>query len=144
MRSAIDAETRSAIESLVVEHAWLVDHKERSRIPDLYTEDCVVIGYGPPLTGREELRAWFAEREKGPVGVTLHIITNLHLERVSPHVIDGWASLLFYVAPSAAQGSVLPSSVSTYRDVYVNTDGGWRISRRTMERMFTSAPAQPA
>lgn len=138
MRHDVDARARAAIEELVIEHGWLIDRRERSSVPELYTEDCVVRGYGPLLEGREAVRGWLEERERGSDMVTRHVVTNLRLRRTGPDTVAGEASLLFYVGPSGSESGVLPASVGSYTDVYRELDGRWYIQERTVERLFVN------
>ena len=62
MHAAIEPSTRQAIEALIYEHAWLIDHGQADRLPGLYTEDARVLGIGPDKVGQQAITEWAGQR----------------------------------------------------------------------------------
>ena len=72
-------ETRMAIEELVAEHAWLIDHGRAGELPDLYTPNGRLLGVGDPLEGRAAITAWRARRAAMRGRTSRHVCGNPRL-----------------------------------------------------------------
>ena len=46
MTDAVDDSTRLAIETLIHDHAWLIDHGQADQVVDLYTDHARLLGIG--------------------------------------------------------------------------------------------------
>ncbi len=137
MTAGVPAETRLAIEALVHEHAWLIDHGHASQVAALYTEDARMLGVGPEKVGREAIAAWAQDRETMTQRRSRHVQTNLRLEAVSPAEVRGTVVLTLYRHDGDGPGSGAPLLIGEYQDVYQQGgDGQWRFSHRGLAVLF--------
>jgi ketosteroid isomerase-like protein len=126
----LSIEDRLAIEGLVTEYAWLLDHRRWDEVAGLCTEDAVLTIRGREISGREGLAAWAEHRAARASRRTQHQMTLLRLEpSPDPDLVTGTAALVLHVA-KAGHGGTYVDLVGEYRDEYVRTAGGWRFRRR--------------
>ena len=92
----VDPATRHAIETLVIEHAWLIDHGQADRVVDLYTEEAEVLGIGPDKAGRLAIAAWAAERAAMTTRCSRHLHSNLRLLAIDADQVEGTVALTLY------------------------------------------------
>jgi 3-phenylpropionate/cinnamic acid dioxygenase small subunit len=122
---------RLAIEALVTEYAWLLDHRRWDDVAGLCTDDAVLKIRGREIVGQEGLAQWAEYRAQKQSRRTQHQMTLLRLEPVEPGLVRGTAALVLHVAKTGGSGTYV-DLVGEYRDEYVHTDGGWRFRRRTL------------
>jgi 3-phenylpropionate/cinnamic acid dioxygenase small subunit len=122
---------RLAIEALVNEYAWLLDHRRWDDVLGLCTEDAVLRIRGREIVGQEGLARWAEYRAQKSARRTQHQMTLLRLEPVEHGLVKGTAALVLHVAKTGGSGTYV-DLVGEYRDEYVRTDGGWRFRRRTL------------
>jgi len=122
-------EDRLAIEALVTEYAWLLDHRRWHGVADLCTDDAVLTIRGREIRGQPGLAAWAEHRATNKARRTQHQMTLLRLEACSPDRVTGTAALVLHVA-KAGHGGTYIDLVGEYRDEYVRTPAGWRFRRR--------------
>ncbi len=127
----IDAGTRTAIDALVTEFSFLIDHGQAAGLPELFTEDGAFESPMATLSGRKAITAAMAQRAKADHN-TRHAITNLRLQSESPDRIRGTALLTMYRwANSDTDPKPQPIALVEYEDVYQQTsDGGWLFASR--------------
>ncbi|HEY5317666.1 MAG TPA: nuclear transport factor 2 family protein [Solirubrobacteraceae bacterium] len=122
-------EDRLAIEALVTEYAWLLDHRRWHEVAELCTDDAVLTIRGREIHGRAGLAEWAEHRATNQARRTQHQMTLLRLEPRSPDLVTGTAALVLHVA-KAGHGGTYVDLVGEYRDEYVRSAGDWRFRRR--------------
>ena len=127
----LSLEDRLAIEALVTEYAWLLDHREWERIEELFTADCYLRIRGREIVGHEGLRRWAQHRAARQSRKTQHQMTLVRLTGGDGEVVEGTASLVLHVAKSGGSDSYV-DLVGEYRDEFVRDGGGWRFRRRVL------------
>jgi 3-phenylpropionate/cinnamic acid dioxygenase small subunit len=126
---AVSIADRLAIEALVIEYAWLLDHRRWHEVASLCTEDAVLKIRGREIVGTEGLAEWADYRAANKSRRTQHQMTLLRLEPVDEDVVRGTAALVLHVAKSGSSGTYV-DLVGEYQDEYVRTPVGWRFRRR--------------
>ena len=135
--ASIDAGMRQAIEQLVAEHAWLIDHGQADRIAALYTEDARVLGIGPDKAGQAAIQAWAAERAAMAGRRSRHVQSNLRLVPVSEEECRGTVVLTLYRHDGPGRADPAPLMVAEYGDTYHRgPDGAWRFAERRLSVLF--------
>ena len=137
---------RVAIERLVIEYYYLLDHGRASEIPALFTSDAVFDNpnLGLRAVGHAAIRAYFAQRAT-ELRTTRHISTNLRLVFETPDRASGTRTILYFrgdggTPPFPAE----PGSVGEYREVFQRgKDGRWRFAFRQSELLFADPRAEP-
>jgi len=125
----LPVEDRLAIEALVTEYAWLLDHRRWRDVAGLCTDDAVLTIRGREIRGQTGLAAWAEHRAANKARRTQHQMTLLRLEAISQNEVIGTAALVLHVA-KAGHGGTYIDLVGEYRDEYVRTAEGWRFRRR--------------
>ena len=144
MSEFLDPATARAIERLVHEHAWLIDHGQASRVVDLYTEDGRVLGIGPDKVGRAAIAAWADARQAMADRQSRHVQTNLRLVQASDSTVHGTVVLTLYRHDGPGPASPIPLLVGEYADTYTNgPDGTWRFAERHLAVLFGRPPCVP-
>lgn len=128
---AIDAGKRAAIDALVTEFSFLIDHGEVTGVPELFTEDGTFESSMATLNGREAITAAMAQRSNADYN-TRHAITNLRLQLESPDRMRGTALLTMYRwVNSDTDPQPQPIALVEYEDIYQQTsEGGWLFASR--------------
>ena len=133
----IDPATRQAIEALVQEHAWLIDHGQARRVADLFAEDGQLLGIGADKLGRAAIADWAGQREDMQDRRSRHVQTNLRLEPLSSGRVGGTVVLTLYRHDGAGAGSAVPLLVGEYQDIYQQgPEGAWRFAERRLSTLF--------
>ncbi|WP_169742747.1 nuclear transport factor 2 family protein [Muricoccus aerilatus] len=137
---AIDPVTRAAIEWLVQEHAWLIDHGRADELPNLYTEDGRVIGIGADKIGRATIAAWAQERAAMTARLSRHAQSNLRLSPGEGGLVHGTLLLTLYRHDGPGMGPAFPLLIAEYEDTYAEGgDGAWRFAERRLSVLFGAA-----
>ena len=137
MTPSVSPATRQAIEQLVAEHAWLIDHGQAERIAALYAEDARVLGIGPDKVGQAAIRVWAEERAAMTGRRSRHVQSNLRLVAVSPDECRGTLALTVYRHDGEGRADPVPFAVADYDDIYVRgTDDVWRFAERRLSIVF--------
>jgi 3-phenylpropionate/cinnamic acid dioxygenase small subunit len=127
----VPLEDRLAIESLVTEYAWLLDHRRWHDVGGLCTDDAVLKIRGREIVGQQGLVEWAEYRAQKASRRTQHQMTLLRLDPVERDLVRGTAALVLHVAKTGGSGTYV-DLVGEYEDEYVRTNGGWRFRRRTL------------
>jgi ketosteroid isomerase-like protein len=134
--SDLTIEDRLAIQALVTEYAFLLDHRRWQDVAALCTDDVVLTIRGRNVVGKPGLAEWAEQRASKGSRRTQHQMSNLRLEP-GPDSVTGTVSLALHVARSGS-GSTDVEFVGEYVDEYVRTPAGWRFRRRRLERIDAS------
>lgn len=128
--AALGAEDRQALNDLVVEHAWLLDHGRWHDVAALYVEDGSLRMGANILRGHEELLAWADHRAANTARHTHHQCTNVRLRADGAGAATGTVMLVLHVVEG---GVPAVEFVGEYRDRYaVGEDGQWRFRARAL------------
>ena len=139
MTAALDPSVRLAIEALIHEHAWLVDHGQANRAADLYTNDACMLGVGADKVGREAIARWAAERAAMTGRCSRHVQSNIRLVPAGPGQVQGTVLLTLYRFDGPGLGPPSPLMVAEYDDLYRHCqDGAWRFAQRRLTTIFAS------
>jgi 3-phenylpropionate/cinnamic acid dioxygenase small subunit len=129
---SIPAEDRLAIEALVTEYAWLLDHRRFDEVVGLCTPDAELKIRGQKIHGAEGLRGWLDQRAASQSKrASQHQMSLLRLEPGEDGIVKGTAALVLHIAKSGGTGSYV-DLVGEYQDEYVLTDDGWRFRSRVL------------
>jgi 3-phenylpropionate/cinnamic acid dioxygenase small subunit len=124
-------EDRLAIEALVTEYAWLLDHRCWDDVPKLMTDDVVLKIRGREIVGQAGVIEWAEARAEKKSRRTQHQMTLVRLEPVDADHVNGTAALVLHVAKMGGSDTYV-DLVGEYQDEYVRTPDGWRFRRRTL------------
>jgi 3-phenylpropionate/cinnamic acid dioxygenase small subunit len=128
---SVPTEDRSAIEQLVIEYAYLLDHQRWQDVAALCTDDAVLFIRGREIVGQQGLDEWAARRAERPNRRTQHQMTLLRLEAVSDDEVHGTAALVLHVAKTGGGGTYV-DLIGEYRDEYACVGGEWKFRRRRL------------
>lgn len=132
MHGQVPIEDRIAIEELVTEYAWRLDHRRFEAVLELFTPDAELRIRGQRVEGAEGLRAWLDQRAASEGRrSSQHQMTMVRLEPTGDGAVEGTAALVLHVAKSGS-GSTYIDLVGEYQDEYVRTPEGWRFRRRVL------------
>ena len=133
----MDAETRSSIEALIVEYAWVLDHGEAARLADLFAEGAILELPRGRYAGKEAIAAFGRERAKA-ARTTRHVCSNIRLRPLGPDKVEG--TVVFTSYRHDGEGLVAPEAqaVGDWHDVYVRDAGRWRFAERRVVLVFES------
>jgi 3-phenylpropionate/cinnamic acid dioxygenase small subunit len=131
MPEQVPIEDRLAIEALVTEYAWRLDHQRWHDVVELCTEDAVLHIRGREIAGHAGLGEWADRRAERANRRTQHQMTLLRLYPVAPDEVHGTAALVLHVAKTGGGGTYV-DLVGEYEDEYVRTADGWRFKRRNL------------
>lgn len=136
---AIDAEIRHEIESLVYEHAWLIDSHQSNRLADLYLEDGRLYGIGPEQKGRDALLEHGKRRAAMTGRTARHVCTNLRLTPLDNGRVAGHLVTTLFSHDGEGLGTADPIAVADSHDIYAKDgDGRWKFAERRLELIFES------
>jgi 3-phenylpropionate/cinnamic acid dioxygenase small subunit len=131
MADAVSIEDRIAIQMLVTEYAWLLDHQRWHEVAGLCTEDAVLFIRGREIVGHAGLAEWADRRAERASRRTQHQMTLLRLASVSDDEIQGTAALVLHVAKTGGGGTYV-DLIGEYVDEYVRVGGEWKFRRRRL------------
>lgn len=133
---------RTAIEALVAEFAWRIDHGEAARVPELFTPDGRFAVPGSAVVGVDQLVEAFVARENQK-HTTRHVCTNLRLEMLAEDRARGSVLVTLYRNDGPLAGGVTPFAVNDYEDRYQRGDDGrWRFAERCVVPIFMVQAAE--
>lgn len=136
MTDTISLEDRRAVEDLLTEFGWLVDHGRAGEVAGLFTKNGVISTPMFTLDGRAEIALQFGERAKDESRISRHIWTNLRLRRQEDGRLSAQSAVQTYVAngkpPLAPDNVVVGDSL----DVVEKEGGVWRFAERRLVIAF--------
>jgi 3-hydroxyacyl-CoA dehydrogenase len=129
---------RIAITRLLHRYCAMLDAMELELVPELFTDDCVVI-YGPDERMQSHGAAQLATslRRLWRFARTSHHLSNVELEFDGPDEAQGRSYVLAWHQEPVGDSRTL---YAEYRDRFVRTPTGWRIAER---RQFTHGSDVP-
>ena|GEM_PF-1881623 len=138
---SIDAQDEQEIRALILEHSWMLDRGDVSRLAELYTPEGALRGLEQPLEGRAAIAEWSRRRVTLTDRVSRHVHVNVRLMPSRLDEITGSLITLLYRHDGGVQGAgpVVPFVISDYDDVYHRHEGQWLIHSRTMTRVFVDS-----
>lgn len=117
-----------------------LDDREYDRIPNLFSSDGVWHRRGVATTGPDQIRQSFVEIP--PVMPTVHLVTNLQIDQVSPHQVRA----VFYVLVLRSSSGVnsgsppwpmeMPLMLTLYKTDLTSAAGEWRITMMRNDPVF--------
>jgi ketosteroid isomerase-like protein len=121
----------AAITRTLTVYAWAYDEHDLDLLASCFTVDAVLLGPRRELwaEGRDGIREFFAGRRAGRAEAreqTRHLITNVLVEEQAGDVVVLSYVLVAVTGPGAQSGF----RAGWYRDVMVESDGGWRLRER--------------
>lgn len=134
-----DPAIRCAIEALIVEHSWMLDHHTSHRLGELYVEDGKLTGIGGERVGREAISGYGAGRAKMTGRAARHINTNIRLVHEGPKRVRSISSILLLRHDGEGLGPADPVALADADDVFVQNEAGqWRFEHRHLTLRFES------
>lgn len=127
---------------LIAEYCRRVDSGHAAAIPDLFCADGTWEGVDLLLTGREEIRGWFVQREALTRRVSRHVCTNVLIDVVSPDEAHSVCYMINYRHDrrdgdtSVPVPAEVPKFVGELHDRFRRTADGWRFASRRVEVVF--------
>ena len=137
MPAPLDPGMHQALEALVIEHSWLIDHGRAGKAAALYADDGCVYGIGSDKVGRPAISAWLDARQATTDRRSRHVISNVRFAPVAADEVHGSAVLTLFRHDGAGPGSATPLLVAEYEDVFRRgADGTWQFASRRLTTLF--------
>ena len=138
---SVDTETRLALEDLMTEFAWRVDHGQANLVHELFTQNGSIAAPGLKLDGRDEIARVFGERAKSTGRVSRHLWSNPRFEAIGEgHVRTTTLVQTFFFtleegdqSPVANNNFIVGDSIDVMRR---ENDGCWRFESRQLQVCF--------
>src|SRR6195256_1698615 len=132
--SPLLADDRSAIEALLSEFYWRLDHPGSGTVADLFTEAGTIVTPRFELAGRAAIAQWFAARAQR---TTRHRWSNLRLTRAADRSVAVDAYLSTAAAPVSAASAAAEVMISETHDIDVRDEqGAWQFAARNLSVVF--------
>lgn len=136
---AVNAELRHRIESIIHEHAWLIDQNQADRLHELYASNGKMLGVGMELDGKEAIRKYGVERVKMTGRKARHLCSNLRISPVDAEHVQGNFMITLYRHEGEGLGDATPVAIADITDTYVvGGDGRLLIEQRRIDLAFES------
>lgn len=137
MPGQLDPADRHAVEQLVHDHAWLIDHGHADQVARLYTADAHMVGFGPDKAGHAAITEWADQRAAMTQRRSRHVQSNIRLHLVAPDRVVGTMVLTLYRHDGAGPASAAALLIADCDDAYQRgTDGLWRFAERRLTVIF--------
>lgn len=134
---------RFAIQDLLTEFGWRVDHGHAPTVAELFVEDGTIVTPMFTLRGREQIAAHFTKRDSGGNVVSRHQWSNLRLAPLENGDVSAVMIVHTQLGTRSVNGPTQPdhSMVGDSIDVLRRTVEGWRFVERRLDVAFRWAPA---
>jgi SnoaL-like domain len=130
---------REAIENLLEEYCWRVDHREWDAWLACFTADGVFAVRGQELRGHEAIRA-YVEHSVGDYRLLRHLLYHPSVQlRDAPRAT---ARAYFEVRGVTARGQDV-NALGSYEDDLLKTEAGWQFKRRLVHFDYFSRRDEP-
>ncbi len=126
-------EDELSIRDLANRYARMVDRRDWSEIPRVFTPDCELSGQGYLMRGHAELDAGL--RKIDMFSATLHCVLN----QVTCLDGDAGTGEFYCIANHIHERDGVPYKLDMgirYEDRYVRTEGGWRLAKRVLNLIW--------
>ena len=137
----VPAEARRALEALMTEFAYRVDHGLADRVHELFTENGSIRGPGLAMHSRDEIARQFRERAADTRRVSRHFWSNPRYERIDDRAVQVITAVQTFIH-RLEEGEELPASgytlvVGDSIDVAEQgSDGRWLFRSRELVVAF--------
>ncbi|MBR1217699.1 nuclear transport factor 2 family protein [Bradyrhizobium sp. U87765 SZCCT0131] len=131
----VDGATRTAIEAVLIEWAWLIDHGRATEAAVLFTADAEQSIAGVVASGNAAISAGLQRRAALTQRTSRHVVSNIRLDLAANGDIAVSSILTLYRSDDAAWPA-RPIMVADVADTFRRTDDGWRIHTRTVSPVF--------
>lgn len=132
---------RAAIDELVSEYSWFLDHGETAKLADMFTVSGVftMADTGTRLDGREAIRAYYAKRLT--TRTTRHVSTNLRVVFERPDRARVTRYLTYFAGEGTVPLAQVTPAVAEYEEVVERgKDGRWLFASRIARGVFGGPP----
>lgn len=133
-------EIERACERIVSLYCHYVDHGEAERVAELFAKDGVWRSPESTMNGAEQIRHAFATRQANRGRVSRHVCDNCVIDVIDEDHAKGCVYLTLYRYDGDPDRAVAPLEgaelVGEYRDEFVRTPEGWRLSTREVAVSF--------
>ncbi|MEW6639500.1 MAG: nuclear transport factor 2 family protein [Pseudomonadota bacterium] len=130
-----DGATRAAIEAVLVEWCWLIDHGHASAAAVLFTADAEQSIAGVAASGIAAIAAGLQRREAMTHRTSRHVVSNVRIAS-GP---DGDAAVSWILTLYRSDDDRRPARaimVADVADTFRHDGSGWRIRSRTVSPVF--------
>lgn len=134
----VDAQTRAAVEQLIAEYHWRLDHGQADTLHELVTGDYTSQGPMGLMEGREAIKAWGARRVTQDAGEVRHFTGGTRL-RWADGVLHGVT--YYQTFRSTMEDPTHPASVGEFHQTFAQEDGVWLVRSRDVVTVFGGATA---
>jgi hypothetical protein len=129
--AGIDDADRRAIELLIVEFAWRVDHDRADTVHSLFVENGRLVLGPHHLDGDSAIAEWGANRA-GQERRSMHVCSNIRITSPGPDLATATTYAVIYMADRGGPVPGSPLSVGEYHDEFARRTDGWRFTQREM------------
>lgn len=137
------AAIRQACEDISEQYAHYLDTKDYEGMPNAFAPDGVWEVLGNKMVGSEEIREYWKRRTATwkPTEGWHHQISNQVIEVIDRDHARGVSYFVVYRFDTRPGGNkaLTPAVITRSSDEYVRTPEGWRLKRRSIERLADAA-----
>ncbi|BCB76586.1 hypothetical protein GCM10022251_22360 [Phytohabitans flavus] len=139
------AEIRAAVDAVMAEWAWHIDHGDVDALVALFTDDARYVAGGVTLDGKGEIEERYRSRTRHGARTTRHVYSGLRLTEVTPAAVRATSTWICYAAnaPAPVEGTRV-FLVADFLDRLTHcADGRWRLAERTIVDVFRDSTLAP-
>ncbi|WP_197493326.1 nuclear transport factor 2 family protein [Woeseia oceani] len=138
---SLNSATRVALEDLLTEFAWRVDHGHGDRVHELFIEVGSISAPGLTLNSRNEIASAFGQRAADANRVSRHLWSNPRFEELDSHRVRVVTVVqTFFHTMQEGEQTPVPNNnfvVGDSTDVIRRDDDGcWRFESRQLQVLF--------
>lgn len=126
-------------ETASVKYALALDGKDPDALAQAFSEDGVWEVLGNKMEGREAIRKYWRTRtaEWAPDHGRVHSITNQAIDVIDRNHARGISKVVvyFFSTTDGNNTTLAPQLIAQNNDEYVRTAEGWKLKRRSIERI---------
>lgn len=122
---------------LVLGYAYHRDNFNAEEFSQLFTEDAELTVGGQTWVGREEIRGRIAGLDNG--SSIRHLMSTVRIVPVDEDHATGVSYATIYRADAGVSEVSGPLIIGEYHDDFVRGDDGWKIAKRVLHTVYTSA-----
>ena len=130
---------QQAIERLIIEASYRIDHGLADSLFELFTADASLTFGDLELHGREAIAEWGRNRVKRG-GVSRHIISNSRFSDATSDRVHAVSLVTAFISNVDPPAPALPSVVGEYHDTFVRDQKDWLFASRTLSVLFVGSP----